>query len=363
MRQVLLQELNNNDIKWLNEVGRKVEVPSGTILVDTERTIDFFYILLDGTLVMTMPLHTGHALNRAFLAIEGAETSEQEIVQLSSGEVAGKIPLPGTPSLPTKVTASKPSLVLAVPQKQLTAKLQHDTWFAARFYRAIAILLLDRCQSLINRFGRSNLVQRQPVRDALYVFGELYDSDIDWFIAQGRLEQIAPNTTLISEGGSVDSLYILLDGSVSLSVSDYERNPLIQAFAAIEETEITGREIGKLSKGAIFGETPFIDNRLPQTTVKVVTNSLVLAMSKEILAAKLQQDIGFASRFYMIISSLLYHRFQGMLNWLGYGRKVYSNTQPLTTVFEYEDELDFTNLDRMTLAGAKFDWMRRKLVR
>jgi len=44
------------------------------------------------------------------------------------------------------------------------------------------------------------------------------DSDIDWMIATGSRQKIA-NTVLIHSGGPVDALYILLGGTMTVSIS------------------------------------------------------------------------------------------------------------------------------------------------
>lgn len=250
---------------------------------------------------------------------------------------------------------------MSIPQQQLSVKLQQDVGFASRFYRAIAILLSDRLQSVVSQLGRSKLVQAQPIRDVLFVLGELNDSDIDWMLATGSRLKIAANTVLIHQGGPVDALYILLGGTMTVSVSSDDRNPLARAFAVLEGGETKGREITRLSQGEIVGETPFIDARLPSATVKALEDSLVLSIPRQQLAAKLQQDVGFASRFYLVIATLLSNRLQGMLSRLGYGRRVYSKGQPLDEKVEYEDELDSSILDQMALAGTRFDWMLRRL--
>jgi len=87
----------------------------------------------------------------------------------------------------------------------------------------------------------------------------------------------------------------------------------------------------------------------------------VLLIPRQVLAAKLQQDVGFASRFYRLIATLLSNRLHGMLSRLGYGRRVYSKGQPLDEAVEYEDELDLSVLDRMAFAGKRFDWMQERL--
>jgi bacteriocin-type transport-associated protein len=361
MTEVLLQELSNSDIDWMIATGRRREIAPGTVLVHPGKAADSLHILLDGNLTVTVSGTDNNPLARAFAAIEGGETSGREIARLSSGEVVGEIPFVGVRPSATTVRATEKSLVMSIPQQHLAAKLQQDVGFASRFYRAIAILFSDRLQSIINRFGRSNIAQGQSLKDVLFILSELHDSDIDWIMACGTQQRIPAHTVLIHEGGVVDALYILLGGTMSLSVSGDSRNPLTRAFAAIEGDEFSGFEIARLSKGEIIGETPFIDGRLPSATVKTLEDSFVLSISRQQLAAKLLQDVGFASRFYRVIATLLSHRLQGMLSSLGYGRRVYSKGQPLGENVEYEDELDVSVLDSMALAGTRFDWMQRRL--
>ncbi|MCC5601577.1 cyclic nucleotide-binding domain-containing protein [Nostoc favosum] len=360
MTEVLLKELTNSDIDWIIAIGDQREIAAGTVLIQEGKAVNSLHILLDGMLTVNAAQSDNNPLTRAFAAIEGIETPSREIARLSSGEVVGEIPFIDTRTA-TTVKALEKSLVLSIPRQELAAKLQQDVGFASRFYRAIAIMLSDRLQSIINQVGRSNIAQGQPLKDILFVLGKLHDSDIDWMIACGTQHQIAANTVLIHEQGPVDALYILLSGIMSLSVSEDQRNPLARAFAAIENSEVSNREIAKLSKGEIMGETPFIDGRLPSATIKAIEDSIVLSISRQQLAAKLQQDIGFASRFYQVIATLLSNRFQGILSRLGYGRRVYSRGQPLDENIEYEDELDSSVLDRMALAGKRFEWMQERL--
>jgi bacteriocin-type transport-associated protein len=361
MREVLLKELNNSDIDWMLATGRRREIAAGTVLVQEGKAVDTLHILIDGTLVTTISQTDKNPLARAFAAIEDNQISGVEIAKLSSGEVVGEIPLIGRHPTATTVKALEKSLVMSIPLLQLETKLEQDAGFASRFYRAIAILLSDRLQNIINRLDRSKLAPDQPIKDVLFIFGDLNDSDIDWIVANGNRQKIAANTVLIREGAPVDALYILLNGAMSLSVSEDRRNPLTRAFAAIEGGKIPSREIARLSKGEIVGESPFIEGRLPSTTVKVLENSLFLSIPRQQLAAKLQQDVGFAARFYRVLATLLSDRLQGMLGRLGYGRRVYRQGQPLNENIEYEDELENSVLDRMALAGKRFDWMQRQL--
>jgi bacteriocin-type transport-associated protein len=362
MTEVLLKQLTNSDINWMITTGNRQEIPTGTTLIQQGQAADTLHILLDGTLTVTASSAENNPLSRVFAAIEGSATAaEREIFKLSSGEVVGEIPFVSIRPTATTVRAIQKSLVLSIPQQQLATKLQQDVGFAARFYRAIAILLSDRLQNIINQFGRNTIAQGQPLRDVLCVLGELNDSDIDWMMATGKPQIIPVNSVLIREGGCVDALYVLLGGTMSVSISENERNPLTRAFAAIEGVETPEREIARLSKGEIVGETPFIDTRLPSATVKALENSSVLAIPRQELATKLQQDVGFASRFYRVIATLLSNRVQGMLIKFGYSRRVYSQGQPLNENVKYEDELDLNVLEQMALAAKRFDWMQGRL--
>ncbi|QFS52028.1 cyclic nucleotide-binding domain-containing protein [Nostoc sphaeroides] len=362
MTEVLLKELTNTDIDWMIATGHQREIGAGNILIQEGKAADFLHILLDGILTVNISQSDNNPLTRAFAAIEGDDIFVgREIARLSRGEVVGELPLVGIRTTATIIKAVEKSLLMSIPQKQLAAKLQQDVGFASRFYRAIAIILADRLQSIVNQLGRNNVAQGQPLRDVLFILGELHDSDIDWIMTCGTQQKIPANTVIIHERGPVDALYILLDGIMSLSITEDERNPLARAFAVIEESEISGREIARLSKGEIMGETPFIDGRLPFATIKAIKDSIVLSVPRQQMAVKLQQDVGFASRFYRAIATLLSHRLQGIMSQLGYGRRVYSQGLPLAKDVEYEDELNDSVLDGVAIAGKRFEWMVGRL--
>jgi bacteriocin-type transport-associated protein len=360
MREVLLQELSNSDIDWMLTTSHKREIADGTVLAQAGKTGDTFHILLEGTLIATVSQTRHNPLARAFATIEGDGTAGLEVARFSSGEVVGENSLIGVPST-TNIQALEKSLLMSIPLGQLAAKLKQDAGFSARFYRAIAILYSDRLQSLISRLGRSKLVQMQPIRDVLFIFGKLHDSDLDWFTANGKLKRIAPQEILLRQGGPVDALYVLLQGQMAVSISSNQDNPLTRIFATLEGNKASEQEIAKLYKGEIMGEATFIDGRLPYADIKAVEDSLVLAIARSELLAKLQQDVGFAARFYRAIATLLSDRFQGLLNRMGYRRHTYSPGQTLSEKVKYEDEIDSDILEQMSLAAVRFDWMLENL--
>ncbi|MEW6499401.1 MAG: hypothetical protein AB1589_44075, partial [Cyanobacteriota bacterium] len=85
------------------------------------------------------------------------------------------------------------------------------------------------------------------------------------------------------------------------------------------------------------------------TTIKALEQSLVLSIPQQQLTAKLQQDTGFASRFDRVVATVHFNRLQEIFRRLGYGKPVDSKNQLFDKAIEYEDELDFSVLDRMAL--------------
>ncbi|UBF30470.1 cyclic nucleotide-binding domain-containing protein (plasmid) [Kovacikia minuta CCNUW1] len=358
--EVLLRELNNTDLDWLTTAGQYQEIAAGSVLIQEGRRIDRFHVVLDGTLSVTVSKFEGSYLNRVYA--QDQAMAEWEIAQLGSGEVVGETLLVDAHAhaLAT-VKAIGPSLVLSIAQSQLTLKLKQDAGFAARFYRAIAVILSNRLHTFIRQMGCNPLTQDQPLRDVLSVLGSLNDSDIDWLVDMGQRQKILANSTLIHQGRPVDALYILLDGTLSVSTFDNVCNPFVRAFSILDKGKSPGQEVTRLSKGEIVGETPFLNAHLPPATIIALQDSLVLAIPRSQLAIKLQQDVGFAARFYRVLATLLSNRLQGLLSQLGYVGQTNHHHPSSNGSVASEDELNFSILDQMSFAGTRFDWMLKRL--
>ena len=360
MTEVLLKELSNQDIDWMLVAGHRVEIESGTVLIQQGQPLDALYILLDGALTVSLTQPDANPLGRAFAALEGGVLPGREIARLSSGEMVGEIPFMENYLPSTTVQATTKSLVLKIPRTQLIQKLQSDLDFAAHLYRAIAILSANRLQQTMDRLGRNTVVLSKPqLREALIVFAELQDSDIDWLVAAGRVQQVAANTVLIRSGRPIEALHILLDGAVTLNASEADENPLTRAFSNLEKNQPIEREFARLSRGDIVGETPFLEAQPPAVTVKALQDSRILSIPRWRLAAKLFHDVGFAVRFYRVLAIMLADKQQAIVQRLGYGRLTYSSGQSLDS--SYGNELNTHFLTHMALAGARFDWMLKRI--
>ena len=361
MTEVLLKELSNSDIDWMIANGSKEEIAAGTTLIRQGEPLKALYVLLDGAVTVSISQADDNPIGRAFAALEGGTMSGREIARLSNGEMIGELPFLETYMSSTTVKALKKSLILVIPQQQLAKKLQEDLSFAAHLYRAIAVLLANRLERIVSQLGQSTVVLCHPqLREILFIFGELHDSDIGWMIAAGNPKRIPAGTVLIHGGRPVEELCILLDGKMTASVCEDDGNPLTRAFSTLENSD-SEREFAKLSRGDIVGETPFVEASPPAMTVKAVEDAIVLSIPRWRLAAKLLHDVGFAARFYRVLAILLADKQQGIISRLGYGRLSYSTGQSLDKELTYEDELSSGFLAQVTLAGTKFDWMLKQI--
>jgi bacteriocin-type transport-associated protein len=176
------------------------------------------------------------------------------------------------------------------------------------------------------------------MKKVFFLLGELDDDDIDWMISVGRRDEVVAGTVLIQEGQPIDTLHILLEGTLSVSV------------AALE-----GKTIARLTSGAVVGEMSFADSRPPSATVQAVENSLVLSVPRSVLVEKLKKDEGFACRFYRAIAIFLSTRLRGTVRYLGYAKGQLLNEDSGT------EDLSPEMLENVKLATARFDWLLRRL--
>lgn len=174
------------------------------------------------------------------------------------------------------------------------------------------------------------------MRKALFVLGILNDDDLDWMISHGEKTEIAPGTVLIRQGQPIDSMFIILGGLFAVSTA-------------------TNKELARLRCGDIVGEMSFLDSRPPSASVCAVEKSTALGIPKRTLSAKLESDMAFAARFYRALGVFLSDRLRSTVGLLGYG------PNESLGAAEYAEEIDPDTLDQVSLAGARFDWLQRKL--
>jgi CRP/FNR family transcriptional regulator, cyclic AMP receptor protein len=139
MRKALqmLGILDDSDIEWLLSNGHSEHLSKGVVLIRKGVPIDNLYIVLEGKLLVQT--------DRA-----GEDVT---IASLLTGEIVGEISFVDSRAPIATVVTSMDSRVLAVPSSAVRHKLERDTAFAARFYRALASFLADRLYTTTATLG------------------------------------------------------------------------------------------------------------------------------------------------------------------------------------------------------------------
>jgi CRP/FNR family transcriptional regulator, cyclic AMP receptor protein len=177
------------------------------------------------------------------------------------------------------------------------------------------------------------------MKKILFILGELSDADVDWILYAGRRERLSIGKVLIREGAAIEAVFIVLTGTLKVSVS-----------------HLAGHEIARLSSGEVVGEISFLDTRLPTATVTALEDCTLLSIPRQQLNHKLSTDLGFASRFYRAIALSLSERLRSTVSLLGNG-KVLPSEVPL----KLTDDLSPTVIEHLPLARKRFDSLLRRL--
>jgi len=137
MKRVLfiLSTLEDEDVEWLAAAGEKRLIAEGRSLITVNVPIDALFIVLDGALSVRLG------------------RNEEEIGQVTAGEVLGEVSLLDSRPPVASVVALEDSFVLAIPHAALKHKLDVEERFAARFYRALGRFLAHRQRAQLVRLG------------------------------------------------------------------------------------------------------------------------------------------------------------------------------------------------------------------
>lgn len=164
------------------------------------------------------------------------------------------------------------------------------------------------------------------MKTVLMFFSKLSDEDIDWLVGAGKVVELKPPFTLITEMKPIDDLYITISGTYKITKN--------QQF------------IDTAGAGEILGELSFLDSRPPLATVTVKEEGAVLAVPVVQLHSKLRSDAGFASRFYLALGIIVADRLRHMES------RMASN--------HYLDtEIGSDILDETGIAAARFQRLRK----
>jgi CRP/FNR family cyclic AMP-dependent transcriptional regulator len=141
MRKVLylMGILDDSDVEWLAANGRRTTIASGHVLIREGQPVDALFIVLNGELDVTV--------------------GGKRVASLLSGEIVGEISFVDFRPPSATVSASRSSLVLAIPREKLNAQLNANPHFASHFFRALATFLADRLRMTTARLGYGDAAQ------------------------------------------------------------------------------------------------------------------------------------------------------------------------------------------------------------
>ncbi len=348
MTDILLSELTNAEIDWLADVGGQQHLTAGTRFLSSDAPHNAnIYIILEGCIA---PL----ALDAPELT--HASQSPSKTARLSAGEIMGVAHLFNVITPKLMFQAVEDSTLLVLPYQTLDDKLQHDVEFAANFYRAVDRILSYRIERLIEQPEKLRFTNESKSQDMLDVFGELRDSDLNWLANAGTVQRYSADSFLLQAGRPTDFLYIILDGEFSVSLPERKVNPLALCFECPVQTASTMSVVTTLSKGEIAGAIAFLDARPMPVTVRAMRESLVLAIPRPKFNLHLQQDSGFATRFYRILGPQLFTMSLRAMELQGVGASLSAN-QSMDENVKFEGELDLDALQRMSNGANRFNWM------
>ena len=140
MKKVLfiLGGLDDKDTDWMITAGKRESVPKDAVLIREGQPVSALYIVLQGA-----------------LGVYVDAAGKEAIAQLGSGEIVGEMSFVEARPSSATVKALENSIVLSISRAQITAKLEREPDFAARFYRALALFLSARLRDMDRQLAQS----------------------------------------------------------------------------------------------------------------------------------------------------------------------------------------------------------------
>lgn len=174
----------------------------------------------------------------------------------------------------------------------------------------------------------------------LFILGELSELDLDWLVTRGTPRTVEGGSAIIVQGQPIDSMFIILEGTFAVVAGANEDKPL-----------------AVLGSGEIVGEMSLVDQGPPSATVRAREESRVLAIARADLEQKLRTDIGFSARFHRALAIFLSDRLRNTFRSQGEG-----DSFSLREGVLEDQELDPAVLDKVAIAGLRFETMLRRLI-
>jgi CRP-like cAMP-binding protein len=337
MTEILLRELVGSDIDWMVSAGQQIELAAGEYFLQAKEKVNHFYLVLEGEL--------------AAIQLEPDQT-ERQILQFTAGDVMGAFFLINKRSMLYSVKAKTHALLFAIPLQLVEEKLRQDVLFSGRLHRSIAMILSQKQWQMTAQVSeeilqlKSVMLQSHQTvtKGILLGFSWLHDSDMCWMVSKGILKRVASGETYLREGQPLGAIEIVLQGKLSILINVAHHHLLSVVFGATKtqtQQAVLGNAIAQITTGELFGVTAFLDMTPNIYTLQAQQDTLLLSLPLAVLVPKLQQDAGFASRFYQALANLSAERLFQILCQIGCsGTTSYQPGDSLCEASNYEEEMD-----------------------
>ena len=138
MRKVLFMfgDLNDADVDWLAQTGVSRRFAAGENVIRQGRQVNDIYFVLEGELRVLV-----------------GDDAATELARLGPGEIVGELSFLDSRPPYAAVVALTDAHTVSLSRRDLSAKLERDTGFAARFYRALGVFLASRMRQTIGSMG------------------------------------------------------------------------------------------------------------------------------------------------------------------------------------------------------------------
>lgn len=118
---------------------------------------------------------------------------------------------------------------------------------------------------------------------SIYLFSEFSDADLNKVAGIAELKNYLPGQDIFSVGQDADAFYVVVMGSVKISVSSGGGDEI---------------QIRTLGSGSHFGEMPFLDGGKRSATVQSTESSHIAEIPFKKLQALFESDASMALKFY-----------------------------------------------------------------
>ena len=132
MRKVLILfgVLDDTDIEWLVETGERRRVPDGEVIIREGVEGEALFIVLEGRFAVTLERFGG-----------------RRVAVVGTGDVLGEMSFLDSRPTSATVSAMGEAVVLEVSTDEIRWHLDDEPGFAARFFRALALVLSGKMRS------------------------------------------------------------------------------------------------------------------------------------------------------------------------------------------------------------------------